>query len=45
VTLDQETTWRLFTKRMTPASARQRATIEGDHALGSVALNMVSIIA
>jgi uncharacterized protein (TIGR03083 family) len=45
VTLDQETAWRLFTKGMTPASARQRATIEGDHALGSVALNMVSIIA
>jgi uncharacterized protein (TIGR03083 family) len=45
VTLDQETAWRLFTKGLTPEAARDRATLEGDAALATVALTMVSIIA
>jgi uncharacterized protein (TIGR03083 family) len=45
VTLDQETAWRLFTRGIDPAAARERAEIEGDAALGEVALRTVSIIA
>jgi uncharacterized protein (TIGR03083 family) len=45
VTLDQETAWRLFTRGIDPATARERATIEGDAPLGTIALRMVSIIA
>jgi hypothetical protein len=45
VALDQETAWRLFTRAIDPAAARERATIEGDTALGDVTLRTVSIIA
>jgi uncharacterized protein (TIGR03083 family) len=45
VTLDQETAWRLFTKGIDPATARDRATIAGDVGLGEFALRMVSILA
>jgi uncharacterized protein (TIGR03083 family) len=45
VAIDQETAWRLFTRGLDPAAARERATIEGDAALGVVVLHTVSIIA
>jgi hypothetical protein len=45
VTLDQETAWRLFTKGIDPATARERATIAGDVKVGEVLLRTVSIIA
>jgi uncharacterized protein (TIGR03083 family) len=45
VTLDQETAWRLLTRGIDPATAREHTTIEGDDALGEVALSTVSIIA
>jgi hypothetical protein len=45
VTLDQETAWRLFTRGVEPATARERAQIDGDAKLGEVALHTVSIIA
>ena len=45
VTLDQETAWRLFTKGMSKEDALSHATISGDHSLGVIALNTVSIIA
>jgi hypothetical protein len=45
VTLDQETAWRLFTKGIDPATARDRASITGDVRLGEVALRTVSILA
>ena len=44
-TLDQDTAWRLFTKAITPAQARPRAQLEGDDALASRVLEMVSVIA
>jgi hypothetical protein len=45
VTLDQETAWRLFTKGIDRTTARERATIVGDAALGEVALTAVAILA
>lgn len=45
VTVDAETAWRLFTKGIDKESARARAHIEGDEALGIKALDTVSIIA
>jgi uncharacterized protein (TIGR03083 family) len=45
VTLDQETAWRLFTRGIDPAAARERATIAGDAGLGEVALRTVSVLA
>jgi hypothetical protein len=45
VTLDQQTAWRLFTRGIDPSTSRNRATIDGDVALGEVALRTVSIIA
>jgi hypothetical protein len=45
VALDQETAWRLFTRAIDPATAHDRANIEGDAALGEVVLRTVSIIA
>jgi hypothetical protein len=45
VTVDQDLAWRLFTKAVTPADALPRVRIEGDHSLGAVVLNTVSIIA
>jgi len=43
--LDQETSWRLFTKGVTPAAARTRCTIVGDEALALPALGTVAILA
>jgi uncharacterized protein (TIGR03083 family) len=45
VTLHEEVAWRLFTKGICPDEALSQVTIAGDQSLGSVALNMVSIIA
>ena len=43
VTLPQDRAWRLFTRGIAPAEAGAR--IEGDQALGDVALGMVSLLA
>ncbi len=45
VELDGDTAWRVFTKNISPAEARKRATITGDEALADRALHTVSIIA
>jgi len=45
VTLDPGTTWRLFTKGITPAKAREVATFEGDARLAERLLHTVAIIA
>ncbi len=45
VELDGDTAWRVFTKNISPAEARQRATITGDESLGERVLHTVSIIA
>jgi hypothetical protein len=45
VTLHEEVAWRLFTRGIRPDEARPQATIAGDQPLGSVVLDMVSIIA
>jgi uncharacterized protein (TIGR03083 family) len=45
ITLDQETAWRLFTRGIDPTTGQERAKIDGDVALGEVALHTVSIIA
>ncbi|MCB0198072.1 MAG: maleylpyruvate isomerase family mycothiol-dependent enzyme [Anaerolineae bacterium] len=45
VTLDQDTTWRLCTKGISPAEAQARMVVEGDRPLGLGMLKMVSIMA
>jgi uncharacterized protein (TIGR03083 family) len=48
VILDQDVAWRVFTKRMDAQTALERfpsITLEGNQALGKVALEMVSIMA
>jgi len=45
VTIDVETLWRLYTKAIDPDSARARARIEGDEALGERLLTARAIIA
>jgi uncharacterized protein (TIGR03083 family) len=45
VILDEDTAWRLFTRGLDKDMIRQRAVIEGDAALGEVALTGVAIIA
>ena len=44
VELDQETAWRLLTRGIGPAMARERATVTGDAAIVDALLNMVSMI-
>jgi len=43
--LDQDTAWRLFTKGISPTAARGQTRFEGDEALASGILNMVSMMA
>lgn len=45
VFLDPRTTWRLFTKGLSPEEARGHATLEGDLALAERVLDSVAIIA
>lgn len=45
VRLNQDTAWRLFSKGLSPEAARPHVQIEGDEALGSRILQMVSIMA
>jgi len=45
VTLDQDTAWRMYTRGLPPDAVRSRALIEGDAALGAVALTAVAILA
>jgi uncharacterized protein (TIGR03083 family) len=45
VVLPQDVVWRLFTKGISPAAAREAASIEGDQRLASHLFNAVAIIA
>ncbi|MFN8372777.1 MAG: maleylpyruvate isomerase family mycothiol-dependent enzyme [Anaerolineae bacterium] len=45
VTMPADTAWRMFTKGIAPDVLRQQTLIEGQRALGEVALNTVAIIA
>jgi uncharacterized protein (TIGR03083 family) len=45
VSIDTDTAWRMFTRGLDREVVRQRATIEGDPALGEIALSAVAIIA
>ncbi|MBX3010444.1 MAG: maleylpyruvate isomerase family mycothiol-dependent enzyme [Caldilineaceae bacterium] len=45
VQLDQDLAWRLFTKGIAPAVAREQLQVEGDATLGWPILTMVSIMA
>ena len=45
VTIDQDTTWRLCTKGISPAESQARMQIEGDRRLGLGLLNLLSIMA
>jgi uncharacterized protein (TIGR03083 family) len=45
VELAGDTAWRVFTKNISPAEARQSATITGDKTLGERVLHTVSIVA
>lgn len=39
------TAWRLFSKGLSTAEARERVTLEGDQALGSVILGALAVMA
>ena len=43
--IDQELSWRLFTKGISKDKAQARAILSGDHLLASKALEMISVIA
>lgn len=45
VTIDPSTAWKLFSKGITPAEAKQTAVIKGDLQLAEVALTMLSVMA
>jgi len=45
VRMDQDTAWRLFSKGLSPAEAREQVTVEGDQALGSVVLGALAVMA
>jgi hypothetical protein len=45
IIIDPGTSWKLFSKSMTPAEAKNKVTIEGNQTLGEVALTMVSVMA
>jgi uncharacterized protein (TIGR03083 family) len=45
VTMPDDTAWRLFTKGIDSATAKQQTTITGNQALGEMLLNTVAIIA
>jgi hypothetical protein len=45
VTIDQDAAWRLFTKGITPAAARERGTFAGDATLAEHVLDTVSVLA
>jgi hypothetical protein len=44
VRIDVDTAWRVCTRMIDPDTARDRAVITGDEALGHAALEIVSII-
>lgn len=43
--IDPDTAWKLFSKGLAPADALDSVKIEGDKALGEIALGMVSVMA
>jgi uncharacterized protein (TIGR03083 family) len=43
--MDQHTAWRLFTKALGPAEARELVAVEGDHALGEGVRGALAIMA
>jgi hypothetical protein len=43
--MDPETAWKLFSKSWSPEFVTNKVTILGDKTLGSIALNMVSVMA
>jgi uncharacterized protein (TIGR03083 family) len=45
LSIDQDAAWRVFTKGMSPETARSHATVAGDEALALKALETVSVIA
>lgn len=45
VLLDPDTAWKLFSKGITPATAKRKATISGDEKLADAALAMISVMA
>jgi uncharacterized protein (TIGR03083 family) len=45
VRLSDDSAWRLFSKGLSPETARARTRLEGDHALGVVALGALGVMA
>lgn len=45
IILDMDTAWKVFSKGMSPEAVVDKVNIEGDEALGKVALGMVSVMA
>ncbi len=45
VRMNQDTAWRLFSKGLDPASAREQVTVQGDQALGSAVLGALAVMA
>jgi hypothetical protein len=45
ISIDPDTAWKLFTKGVSPDEAKQKAIIQGDKELASVALQMIAVMA
>lgn len=45
ILIDPDTAWKLFSKGITPATAKRKITINGDEKLADTALSMVSVMA
>jgi hypothetical protein len=45
VSLDQDAAWKLFSKSLSPETARQRVRIEGDRRLGEPMLGALAVMA
>lgn len=45
ITIDPDTSWKLFSKSLRPENVMDKVIINGDQQLGAVALNMISVMA
>ncbi|MBY0477337.1 MAG: maleylpyruvate isomerase N-terminal domain-containing protein [Chitinophagaceae bacterium] len=45
ISIDPQTAWKLFSKGLSASQARPLVVIEGDEALGAIALTMISVMA
>jgi hypothetical protein len=43
--MDEDTAWRLFSKGLRPAEARERVSVEGDQTLGAAVFDALAVMA